>query len=82
MQFCRVLPVYFFLCPYGTGSCKNARYSVRSGTVLELYNAVTDYTSNNSVWDKDDNRRGMLQGEALRFLMRERDVKNYSDIFS
>lgn len=53
-----------------------------SMSVWELYNAVTDYASNNSVWDKDDNRRGMLQGEALRFLMRERDVKNYSDIFS
>ena len=53
-----------------------------SGTVLELYNAVTDYASNNTVWDQDDNRRGMLQAEALKFLMRERDVKNYSDIFS
>ena len=53
-----------------------------SMSVWKLYNAVTDYASNNSVWDKDDNRRGMLQGEALRFLMRERDVKNYSDIFS
>lgn len=53
-----------------------------SMSVWELYNAVTDYASNNSVWDKDDNRRGMLQGEALRFLMRERDVKNYSDVFS
>ena len=53
-----------------------------SMSVWELYNAVTDYASNNTVWDQDDNRRGMLQGEALRFLMRERDVKNYSDIFS
>lgn len=53
-----------------------------SMTVWELYNAVTDYASNNTLWDKDDNRRGMLQGEALKFLMRERDVKNYSDIFS
>ena len=53
-----------------------------SMSVWELYNAVTDYASNNTLWDKDDNRRGMLQGEALKFLMRERDVKNYSDIFS
>lgn len=53
-----------------------------SMTVWELYNDVTDYASNNTLWDKDDNRRGMLQGEALKFLMRERDVKNYSDIFS
>lgn len=53
-----------------------------SMSVWELYNAVTGYASNNTLWDKDDNRRGMLQGEALKFLMRERDVKNYSDIFS
>ena len=53
-----------------------------SMSVWELYNAVTDYASNNTVWDQDDNRRGMLQAEALKFLMRERDVKNYSDIFS
>ena len=39
-------------------------------------------TEREAVGDKDDNRRGMLQGEALKFLMRERDVKNYSDIFS
>ena len=48
----------------------------------DLYNAVTDYASNNTDWDASDNRRGMLQGEALRFLMRERDIKNYSDIFA
>lgn len=53
-----------------------------SMSVWNLYNSVTDYASNNTVWDSDDNRRGMLQGEALKFLMRERDVKNYSDIFS
>ena len=53
-----------------------------SMSVWELYNAVTDYASNNPVWDAADNRRGMLQGEALKFLMRERDIKNYSDIFA
>ena len=52
-----------------------------SMSVWDLYNAVTDYASNNTVWDKSDNRRGMLQSEALKFLMRERDIKNYSDIF-
>ncbi len=29
----------------------------------------------------DTLRRGMLQNEAFKFLMRERDIKNYSDIF-
>ena len=53
-----------------------------SMSVWELYNAVTDYASNNRNWSDDDNRRGMLQGEALRFLLRERDIRNYSDIFA
>lgn len=53
-----------------------------SMSAWELYNAVTDYASNNTAWDASDNRRGMLQGEAFRFLMRERDIKNYSDIFA
>ena len=53
-----------------------------SMTVWDLFNGVTDYASNNRDWDADDNRRGMLQGEALRFLMRDRDIRNYSDIFA
>lgn len=31
--------------------------------------------------DRDDNRRGMLQEEVLSFLMRQRDIRNYKDIF-
>ena len=53
-----------------------------SMSVWELYNSVTDYASNNIVWSKDDNRRGMLQGEALHFLMRDRDIRNYLDLFA
>ena len=53
-----------------------------SMSVWELYNAVTDYASNNPVWSREDNRRGMLQAEALKFLMRERDIRNYADIYA
>lgn len=51
-------------------------------SVWELYNGVTDYASNNTIWDRDDNRRGMLQEEALTFLMKQRDIKNYKDVFA
>jgi hypothetical protein len=51
-------------------------------SVWELYNGVTDYASNNTFWDRDDNRRGMLQEEALTFLMKQRDIKNYKDVFN
>ena len=50
-------------------------------TVWELYNSVTDFASNNQDWDPTDNRRGILQGEALHFLMKNRDIKIYDDIF-
>lgn len=50
-------------------------------TVWELYNGVTDYASNTADWDADDNRRGMLQGEAYRFLMATRDIRNYKNVF-
>lgn len=32
--------------------------------------------------DRDDNRRGMLQEEALTFLMKQRDIRNYKDVFT
>ena len=81
------------IAPYGDAlqQYANAGYDCRPErlksmkanlSVWELYNAVTDYASNNPVWSEDDNRRGMLQAEALRFLMRERDIQNYSDIFA
>ena len=53
-----------------------------SMSVWELYNGMTDYASNNTTWERRDNRRGILQAEAIKFLMRERDIKNYSDIFA
>ena len=51
-------------------------------SVWELYNGVIDYASNNAFWDRDDNRRGMLQEEALTFLMKQKDIKNYKDVFN
>lgn len=80
------------IAPYGDElqMYLNARYDGVPGqlkqmkasmSVWELYNGVTEYASNNTIWDESDNRRGMLQGEALKFLMRERDIRNYSDIF-
>ena len=51
-------------------------------SVWELYNGVTDYASNNTLWDRDDNRRGMLQEEALTFLMKQRDIRNFKDVFA
>ena len=50
-------------------------------SVWDLYNGITDFASNNTRWDPEDNRRGMLQEEAVAFLMKQRDIRNYKDIF-
>jgi len=61
--------------------CSDLRDMKADMSVWELYNGVTDYASNTPLWDADDNRRGALQEEALSFLMKERDIKNYRDVF-
>ena len=50
-------------------------------SIWDLYNRVTDYASNNEFWPETDNRRGALQSDALNFLMKKRDIQNYTDIF-
>lgn len=52
-----------------------------SMSVWELYNAVTSYASHTQEWDATDNRRAMLQGEAFRFLLHPRDIRNYVDVY-
>lgn len=64
------------------GVSDELRQMMASMTVWDLFNSITDYASNNTDWDANDNRRGLLQGDAFKFLMRERDIKNYTDIFS
>ena len=64
------------------GVSDELRQMMASMTVWDLFNSITDYASNNTDWNANDNRRGLLQGDAFKFLMRERDIKNYTDIFS
>ena len=47
-----------------------------------MFSGITDFASNNTRWDPEDNRRGMLQEEAVSFLMKQRDIKNYKDVFA
>ena len=79
---CAVAFLVMFIYLFVAGEGEQLKQLKASMSAWDLYNAVTDYASNNTDWDASDNRRGMLQGEALRFLMRERDIKNYSDIFA
>lgn len=60
----------------------NAATALASMTVWNLYNSVTAFASHNGIWPEDDGRRMELAGAAVRFLYRERDIKNYTDIFA
>lgn len=60
----------------------SALKEMKSGmNVWELYNNVTDFATNNTVWDPSDSRRGSLQSDALTFLMGKRDIHVYQDLF-
>lgn len=78
--FTRELQMYRFAGYNGVSD--ELRLMKASMSVWDLYNSITNYASNNTDWDARDNRRGLLQAAAFKFLMRERDIKNYSDIFS
>ena len=60
----------------------NAATTLASMTVWNLYNSVTAFASHNDVWTESDTRRMALYEVAVQFLYRDRDIKNYIDIFA
>ena len=50
--------------------------------VWDLYNNLTEFATHTPLWAENDNRRSSLMQESLAFLQRQRDIKNYVDIFS
>ncbi len=60
----------------------NAATTLASMTVWNLYNSVTAFASHNDVWPESDSRRMALYEVAVQFLYRDRDIKNYIDIFA
>ena len=60
----------------------NAATTLASMTVWNLYNSITEFASHNEIWPEDDSRRMAVCEAAVNFLFRERDIKNYTDIFA
>ena len=60
----------------------NAATTLASMTVWNLYNSVTAFASHNDIWSESDSRRMALYEVAVQFLYRDRDIKNYIDIFA
>lgn len=50
-------------------------------SVWEVFNRITYFASHNDLWEPDDNRRGHLMAESVRFLHRKRDIQEYYNIF-
>ena len=59
----------------------NAATTLASMTVWNLYNSVTAFASHYDMWSEDDCRRMAVYEAAVQFLYRDRDIKNYTDIF-
>lgn len=47
----------------------------------QLYNRLTHFASHNEQWTESDNRRNMLMGESMDFLLKKRDITEYVSIF-
>lgn len=52
-----------------------------SQTVWETFNRLTFFASHNEIWDTDDNRRVQIMSASVGFLNKQRDIKEYYDIF-
>ena len=59
-----------------------AKETVASMSVWDLFNKVTDFASHNAEWEEKDNRRTLLAGKAVDFLNRERDIRNYVNVYA
>jgi len=60
----------------------NTRETISSVNVWSLFNGITHFASHNTIWAENDNRRSKLQADAIDFLRRPRDIKNYVDVYA
>ena len=69
---------------------ENAGYSLNSvqetqaksdKTMWEVFNLLTFFATHNTVWARQDIRRSSLMEASMNLLLRERDIKEYYNIF-
>lgn len=58
----------------------NTKEAVSSMNVWNLFNEITQFASHNTDWAENDDRRSKLQADAIDYLRRPRDIRNYIDI--
>lgn len=60
---------------------ENISHAKSDKTVWEVFNMLTFFASHNDVWSSSDIRRANLMGSAIQFLMKNRDIIEYYNIF-
>ena len=50
-------------------------------TIWEVFNLLTFFATHNTVWARQDIRRSSLMESSMNLLLRERDIKEYYNIF-
>lgn len=60
---------------------ENMSHAKSDTTVWEIFNMLTFFASHNDVWSSSDIRRTNLMWAAIQFLMKNRDIIEYYNIF-
>jgi hypothetical protein len=50
-------------------------------SMWEVFNMLTAFASHNTIWSPHDIRRSSLMGSSMNLLLKERDIKEYNNIF-
>lgn len=63
---------------YNKINCSTAK---SSQTFWDVFNRLTFFASHNDIWESDDNRRSQVLVASVALLHRQRDIKEYLDVF-
>ncbi len=62
-------------------NAKMERLAMSDRTMWEVFNLLTFFATHNTVWAPQDIRRSSLMEASMNLLLRERDIKEYFNIF-
>lgn len=79
-----IIPYQADVQAYERMGYRNLDYSRAKSSLLvwDVFNRLTFFASHNEIWTDDDNRRNLLMHASVQFLQRQRDIKEYYDIFN
>ena len=82
---CQVIPYFQARAEYENAGYKiNAKFerqAMSDKTMWEVFNLLTFFATHNTVWARQDIRRSSLMEASMNLLLRERDIKEYFNVF-